>query len=389
MSIFEGMSEKSERGAVSIFMVIFVALVVSVMTVAFVRLALRDRELATNQDLSQSAYDAALAGVEDGKRALSKYYAASDKTVPPYNRVNTPAQSSCDDVNVLLGNPSGPRRIESGCADVEQAYTCAQVSNRVNDFRISLQQDEQVLFPLPNNATRVLIEWAHVSDDGRGGATPYSIPTGTTAPSTLPTQASWSEGRPAVLETQLIQAGATFDLESFNRESSGRSNANTLFLYPVNLPSFLPIPFTTDARRAPTAARPTAAQCTPTPNTNGDGTYSCAASITLPSAGKSGSVAARYLRLSPRYIGNTVKVTALSGNTVLPLVDVQASVDVTARANDVYRRVSVRLDGPAVMYPGTSDGPAAAVNIRGNLCKVFRVSTDLNDYISNATTCEP
>ncbi|HMS93309.1 MAG TPA: hypothetical protein PKD28_02855 [Candidatus Saccharibacteria bacterium] len=390
MSSFSEAVDAPRRGAVSIFMVIFVALVVSVMTVAFVRIALRDRGLAVNQDLSQSAYDAALAGVEDGKRALSRYYAASNKSVAPYYRVNTPARSDCNDVNAILGNSFGERRIESGGADMEQAYTCAQLSNRVDDFRVSLQQDEQVLFPLPNNADSILIEWAHVRDDGGTGATPFNVPTGTVAPSTLPTQASWAAYRPALLETQLIQAGGTFTLDSFNNIDSGRSNSNTLFLYPLRLAAPSSANFTSDVRRASgSTTHPTPAQCTQTPNPNGDGAHSCAMRITLPSARDTGAVSARFLRLSPRYAGNSIKVTAYRAGVPVPFIDVQVKADVTARANDVYRRVEVRLDSPNVMYPGTSDGPGAAVNIRGNLCKVFRVAADPVDYLANRTICEP
>lgn len=390
MSNFKEIIDIPRRGAVSIFMVIFVTLVVSVMTVAFVRIAMRDRGLAVNQDLSQSAYDAALAGVEDGKRALSRYFNASDKGVAPYNRINTPSLSNCNDVNAVLGNPSGEHRIESGGTNVEQAYTCAQLSNRVDDFQINLQQDEQVLFPLPNNADVVLIEWAHVRDDGGSGTTPFSVPAGMSAPSTLPTQASWGSYQPAVLETQLIQAGGTFTLDSFNNISSGRSNTNTLFLYPLRLAAPSTASFISDARRVPgSTTHPTAAQCTQTTNPNGDGAHSCAIRVNLPGARDTGAVSARFLRLAPRYTGNSIKVTAYRAGAPVPLIDVQMKVDVTARANDVYRRVEARLDSPNVMHPGTSDGPGAAVNIRGNLCKVFRVAADPADYSTNSTVCVP
>ncbi len=64
------MVSKRQRGAVSIFAVVFSALLLTILTVGFIRLMVSAQQRAINNDLSQSAYDAALAGVEDAKRAV-------------------------------------------------------------------------------------------------------------------------------------------------------------------------------------------------------------------------------------------------------------------------------------------------------------------------------
>ena len=382
-------SAARQKGAVSIFLVIFVALVVAVMTVAFVRVALRDRQLAINQDLSQSAYDAALAGVEDGKRALLRYFEATDaqrSTLPLSLVGQTPG--NCSTVSRIVyrtgtDDPEGGRPAVSGTSgnDMEQAYTCATLTNKVSNFQVDLERDEQVLFPLPDDAESIRIEWAHAEKDGNGGATPFTVPD-TLAPTTLPAYAAWAPDQPALLEAQFVQTGTNFTLDQFdNSAAPDRSNANTLFLYPARLSTNPSLNFFSDGRRiggSPT--HPTAAQCLTTPNPAGDGVHSCATTIVLPQP-HGGTAANRFLRLAPRYNSTSVKVTALRADgSVVDIENVQAEVDVTGRANDVYRRIAVRLDTPAVIYPGTSDAPGAAVNIRGNLCKTFSVAADPSDY---------
>lgn len=65
---------KQQSGAASIFIVIFFALLVSVITLSFMRIVNTGQEESRNSDLSKSAYDSSSAGVEDAKRALNLYY---------------------------------------------------------------------------------------------------------------------------------------------------------------------------------------------------------------------------------------------------------------------------------------------------------------------------
>ena len=112
---------KTRKGAASIYVVVFVTLILGILTISFVRIMLSEAVQTTNYDLSQSAYDSALAGVEDAKVALLKYHECLSSGTTTGSLTATPgscsyivaamqqgiADKSCDVVaNVLNRKPS-------------------------------------------------------------------------------------------------------------------------------------------------------------------------------------------------------------------------------------------------------------------------------------------
>ena len=61
---------KTKKGMASLYLVAFTTLLLGVLTMSFVRVMVTESKESSNSDLSQSAYDSALAGIEDAKTAI-------------------------------------------------------------------------------------------------------------------------------------------------------------------------------------------------------------------------------------------------------------------------------------------------------------------------------
>ena len=359
---------KYNKGAVSIFVVIFTALLVTVVTVSFMRLMIRDQQQATDSDLSQSAYDAALAGVEDAKRALTRYDASTDGDL-----------GRCNQIAVVLGRPNTDP-VGVGSSQLQQSYTCVQVQLDTPDYRKALKADETQLIPLraTGEFNQVKIEWFDQDDSEtvtlqEGSSSGSSI--------SLDPRASWPSTRPPVLETQLMQTNRTFSLSEFDNTSGDKSNANTLFLYPKARSTATTYSFTEDIRRDKDSDAPVEAQCKTDIHTGTP--YACVTTLNIPDPRGSGTTQRNddtaYLRLTARYNKANVKITLLRTNntgttTTVDFDGVQPLVDSTGKANDLFRRVRARIEPAGGVYP------EAAVDMTSSFCKTFRVTDRTTDY---------
>lgn len=159
---------KSERqGVASLYVVIFATILFGVITLSFTRIILSEVEQSSDDDLSQSAYDAALAGVEDAKVIVNKYFnclnAHGDNTAlcDQYNVFIN--DTNCEDGFPLaqkLYNVNGEVKIQEtqgGAANdtaADQAYTCVIISDVTQDYRGVLTSDTRTrVVPIGVNAT--------------------------------------------------------------------------------------------------------------------------------------------------------------------------------------------------------------------------------------------
>lgn len=392
---------KFYSGAVSLFVVIFAMLVIMVVTLGFLRLMAADQMQASDSDLSQSAYDSALAGVEDAKRALLSYQraCASDSTsCAPRKAQLSSTQCNAALQNVVATSVQNGRiaevpvqRSTGSTADraLNQAYTCVIISPNTSEYIGSASADESKIIPLTgvSSFNTIRISWFSL-EDMTGETGNVNRPSAVPSNLKLLRQARWPDNRPSVLRAQLMQFGSSFRLTDFDAETtSGQSNANTVFMYPTSLVDTSATSLSdADGRRVGGAEFPTPAVAGGAPHAAScranvsDGGYACTATFSLPNPVGGGSRTA-YLRLVPFYTATHFQVELLNGTTVVDFDGVQPKIDSTGRANDLYRRIEARVDLGSVDFPF----PEAAVDVSGNFCKDFTVTPDA--YI--AGTCTP
>jgi Tfp pilus assembly protein PilX len=389
--------QNSQRGAVALFVVIFSALLMTVVTISFVELMVKDQQQATANDLSQSAYDSAQAGVEDAKRLLlldqscRNNTAASTVNCAAIASALTPApgesDTSCDTLAKagLVAETNNETLIQQSENDkaLDQAYTCVKIGVDTNDYKGSLAANQSSIVPINgvSNFDTVELSWFSRDDVSSVTNSPVIGFPSTGSDVSLPSEGTtWQVNYPSLMRTQLMQTGASFKLSDFDNSQAGdESDANTLFFYP-SATGFPSSDFAIDARRSPTNT-PQLAKC----NTSFiSGEYACTVTIKLPTP-LDGNVAQRnaYLRLSALYNGAHYSIRLKDGNNYVQFNDVQPEVDSTGRANDIFRRVQARVElNSEFTYPD------AAIDMQGNLCKNFTV-TDAEAGYSGSTTCTP
>lgn len=389
--------QTSQQGAVSLFVVIFATLLITIVTVGFIQLMLRDQQQSTSTDLSQSAYDSALAGVEDAKRLLlldqscRSGTAASTVNCAAISAALTPvpgeSQTACDALSQagLVAETDGETIIQQSAGDsaaeLNQAYTCVKIGVNTNDYKGSIDVNQSDVIPLRGVGAFDSVELSWFSrEDVSTETDEIEFPT-TGADVSLPPEGSeWPDNNPPLLRAQLMQMGGGFTLSDFDDSQPGnRSNTNTLFLYPSET-GLTTKDFALDARRSPSNT-PQKIQCN---DSFLDGEYACTVTITLPQP-IDGNIADRnaYLRLSSIYNSSHYSVKLKNGNQDVQFNGVQPLVDSTGRANDLFRRVEARIE-----LIGDFTYPEAAIDMEGNLCKNFVVTNEESGY-KGSSTCTP
>ena len=373
------MTNRQEHGGVSLFIVIFTTIIITIVTVSFTQLMIHNQQQATANDLSQRAYNSALAGVEDAKRVLVSMQeecngGSAEKCTDLTNAVSS---QKCDTLSKagITGVTSGGIYQETtvGNTDDNQAYTCVKIDTKTKDYEGSLKADESTVIPLfgSSNFNEITVTWFTHDDSGQDDADQTVNLFASTPPGALPPQSVWGSQTPSLLRAQYIPGSvSTSDLDD---------DAKTTFLYPSTVGTDV----TVNAldRRDPSIGsyNPHFAGCETTYQTAAG---ACRVKLKVSSTRKA------YLQLSALYNATHFTIKLSKSGRSVTFDGVQPKVDSTGRAADLFRRVVARVKVSGVSLPY----PNASVNTRGDFCKDFSLKdSDGNTYQPSTTgqACDP
>ncbi len=255
---------KFKKGAASFYVVAFSTLVLVILAASFAAIIISEMTRTANDDLSQSAYDSALAGIEDAKLAFYNYQACKEQGISASvsrptgtgaltcaeiiwymeKGLNDKNYNSCDMVAHILGRISKDENsevmiqetIKGGDNSMQQAYTCVKINTKLSDYRSTLTEENptrtvkvQLANVAANNIKKVKISWYSRTD---GTDLVYSgISSGSVRFPTL------REGRaptPPILSLGLVQTTDTFNFSDFDKVTSNATNRATVFFVPTD-----------------------------------------------------------------------------------------------------------------------------------------------------------
>lgn len=377
MKSMRTMSKKSESGFVSIFIVIFFMIFMSIVVVGFLKVINDNQSQASDNDLSASALSSAQSGAEDGKRLLlfCRTKATGAQLTECASALNN---TSCDAItgNTALTTALGITT-DSGEGEVspndqyQQRYTCMTITTQTDSVEgLSVEKGTSELIPLSgvSNFDTVQFSW-HATADTRDGA----ISTFRTDLNLL-AESAWSST--AVMRLEFIAYPKTgVNLSTLD------STTRTVFLLPGSGgASVTTYNLNTGDYRAAnpndpsnTEATPVLARCT------SGNEYACSIGIQL-TGNPTPATYNYFLRVSSIYSSAYIKAELKNAGTVVKFDNVQPIIDVTGRANDVFRRIQTRVQFDTSVF-----APQYALEA-GSICKNMTVT---DSAATSADICNP
>lgn len=412
---------KTRKGAASIFVVIFTTLLLSIITLSFVRIMLSEAGQTTNYDLSQSAYDSALAGIEDAKIALLKYQeclskgATANSGTPECRKAITAmlaegATDNCDIISDMLTRPNtGEETIiqsEEGTSTgasgevMDQAYTCVKIDEDTPDYISTLNQNYQskmVPIRTANNDSIEYLEfqWFNDVDKNKASASIVNfagLGSGSFNTNKLGYSQDFSSNNfssasqaPPVIRFKFMQTSTEFTLAELDTNSGSNTNRGTLLLRP----STNGINQISNSASTGLAASADKSLNNPIDVKCNKSSYVCSLRIYLPRPIAHNGVSKRddatsfvFVSLPYGQPETTFSITLYDKNgNRIPFTGVQSKIDSTGRANDLFRRIEARLEMVDIYYPFPEYGVNLSSNDDDSIWKSFYVTR--NCWTSN------
>lgn len=398
-----------KKGGVSIFIVIVVGVLVSIMSASFLRLMFRDQEQASKLDLSQSAYDSAQAGVEDAKRFLRIFRSAcgpsgtGDFEGGHYDCNAMRDAIRSDSCYVLatagIGNANSETIIQttsgaggaSNDASLNQAYTCVKLRMNTADFLGRTNDGSPSVINLRGTTAfnRVRIRWHSRENMTNGNNIALDSLSNPSVRPRIDSRNWRNQNRPAILKAQFYGYIPGVERSSSIMDTpypDDKNGASEMLFYPVNSNSSSLL--SPDAPNMPRVRRNdsssdattdyTFTRCSDRMDANSN-TYACQTTVNIGRSVDPRDVL--YLRLTPLMNDSNFKVELLNGDNVVDFASVQPKVDSTGRANTQLRRVESRIGFNDTSFPVPLFS-AQTENEKEPICKDFSVTRLSNSNVN-------
>ena len=428
-----------KKGAASFYIVAFATLILMIIAVSFASIIISEVTRTSNDDLAQSAYDSALAGVEDAKLAFSNYQScvasgAKAKASSDGDPLDCGAimwymeNPSCYMVGNMLGRAEGEVAVQESTIqgnNMQQFYTCVKIQTALKDYRTTLSSSQQIKvvklkFGEGVDANRIQTVRFSWFSDSNGTNFNYSNIGSNKKVSFPNTGYTLAESKPPTVSLAMIQTSNTFQIESFDMTVGNTTNRGMLYFVPtddidaakknvennysagydqarninhINTSGFL------KSNDKTTRNLPYVVYC---PENSGQN-FACRVDIDLPKPiggtrsnenfvfvvglpyGKPTTDVALEFLCAEGDICSKAEIVddgeEPTGSNVAVLEGVQIEIDSTGRANDLYRRVKARLQG-ADSYDLSIMGPLELLGKNNNndplLSKDFGVTCEWN-----------
>lgn len=249
----------NKKGAASFYIVAFSTLILVIIASSFAAIIVSEITRTINDDLSQSAYDSALAGVEDAKVAFFNYQNCIKNKETYPDVLSTGPEVTCQDIAYWMNHPDCDMvshilgrigKFEMGevliqetnvANNMMQAYTCVKMDTVLDDYRSTLSSSNRsklVRVKLDDvdadQIRAVRVNWfSDVNSDVYGGKFNYTNFSEGTHSVVFPSLTTSKAATPPTLSVQLVQTAENFNFNDFDVSVGDRTNRGTVYLVPT------------------------------------------------------------------------------------------------------------------------------------------------------------
>ncbi len=348
---------KNKRGLVSIIVVIVIILIITLIVLAFAALVRREQRQSLDRQLNTQAFYAAEAGINDAINAI--------KTIPALSTFDSGGDCA-------LFSSLAYANLTPALGDGTTSYSCLLVDTSPASLVYDeVGRSQSQVVPLRHSGGLAIDEIKISWQDKEGGTNFSGCPPSNTNVFNM----NWPllTCSPGIMRVDIVPFNGAKSREQLITDSG------VVYLVPKDgAASATSIAFSSFGGSAVAQGLVANVECNA-----GATPRHCVATIT------GLNITTGYLRLKSIYKSSTVTITArnVASNTQLDLVGVQAIIDVTGKANDILKRVQVRV-------PLFTNDPAGefALEIANTICKKLinngsTITIDLS--FAGVSDCDP